>query len=110
MLANSLTADLKQTPLHYAVKSNSESSIEDFIESNSEGKVNFNIRDANGDTPLSLALSGGYKSLVPILIKGDADVNVKNGKNFTLLHQAIMKEDASTAIFLLDNGADMNVM
>lgn len=110
MLANSLTADLKQTPLHYAVKSNSESSIEDFIESNSEGKVNFNIRDANGDTPLSLALSEGYKSLVPILIKGDADVNVKNGKNFTLLHQAIMKEDASTAIFLLDNGADMNVM
>lgn len=108
-LPNSLTAELKQTALHFAVKSNNEQSIEDFIICNEDGKINFNIKDVNSDTPLSLALNEGYKNLVPILIRGNADVNVKNGKNFTLLHQAILKEDSGTAIFLLDNGADMNV-
>lgn len=106
---NTLTIETRQTALHYAVKSNSIGCIEEFIVCNGEDKINFNIKDNNGDTPLSLALNEGYQDLVPTLIKGKADVNVKNGKEFTLLHQAILKEDASTAIFLLDNGADMNV-
>jgi hypothetical protein len=38
---------------------------------------------------------------------GGADVNVRSGKGLTLLHQAILKEDSVTAIFLLDQGADM---
>lgn len=70
--------------------------------------ANFNARDENGETPLSLALNEGFNSLVPLLITGKADVNVRNAKDFTLLHQAILKEDAKTAVFLLDNGADMN--
>jgi ankyrin repeat protein len=41
---------------------------------------------------------------------GGADVNVRNGKGLTLLHQAILKEDSVTAIFLLDQGADMNAV
>lgn len=109
VLPNSLTTDSKQTALHYAVKYNKEECLQAFIDCNDDGKVNFNIKDGNGDTPLSLALNEGIQNLVPTLIKGKADVNVKNGKDFTLLHQAILKEDANTAIFLLDNGADMNV-
>lgn len=109
-LPNSVTDELRQTSLHYSVKYNNEQCIQSFIESNQDNKINFNIKDTNSDTPLSLALNEGYKNLVPILIKGNANVNVKNGKDFTLLHQAILKEDADTAIFLLDNGADMNVL
>ncbi|KAJ8957961.1 hypothetical protein NQ318_001960 [Aromia moschata] len=116
---NLLTNEMRQSPLHYAVKSNSEKCIQALIDFNneiensesvSESKVpmNFNSRDVNGDTPISLALHDGYNHLVPVLIKGKADVNVRNGKDFTLLHQAIMKEDSKTAIFLLDNGVDMN--
>lgn len=41
---------------------------------------------------------------------GGADVNVRSGKGLTLLHQAILKEDSETAIFLLDQGADMNAV
>jgi ankyrin repeat protein len=41
---------------------------------------------------------------------GGADINVRNGKGLTLLHQAVMKEDSETAIFLLDHGADMNAV
>lgn len=117
--SNVLTNDLRQTPLHYAVLSNSEDCIEVFINHNNKEMVNssadlsklstnFNLRDINGETPLSLALNAGYNELVPILITGKADLNVRNGKDFTLLHQAILKEDSKTAIFLLDNGADMN--
>lgn len=119
---NLLTNDLRQTPLHYAVLSNSIDCIQAFINYNNSlesGKLspntdspriaaNFNIRDINGEMPLSLALNEGYNELVPILISGKADVNVRNGKDFTLLHQAILKEDSKTAVFLLDNGADMN--
>lgn len=103
---NLLTNELRQSPLHYAVKNNAVSCIEMFIKSSTE--ANFNARDINGETPISLALSEGFNDLVPVLIKGNADVNVRNGKDFTLLHQAILKEDAKTALFLLENGADMN--
>lgn len=110
---NLLTNDSRQSSLHYAVLSNSAECIEKFIEHNdntneSNIAVNFNLRDVDGETPLSLALNEGYNDLVPVLIRGKADVNVRNGKDFTLLHQAILKEDGKTAIFLLDNGADMN--
>ncbi|KAF2882462.1 hypothetical protein ILUMI_23687 [Ignelater luminosus] len=119
---NPLTNDLRQIPLHYAVLSNSKDCVQAFINYNNSlesGKLspntdspripaNFNMRDINGEMPLSLALNEGYNELVPILISGKADVNVRNGKDFTLLHQAILKEDSKTAVFLLDNGADMN--
>lgn len=44
------------------------------------------------------------------LIEGGADPNVRNGKGFTLLHQAIVEEDSRIAIYLLDQGADMDAL
>ncbi|CAG9820651.1 unnamed protein product [Phaedon cochleariae] len=115
---NLLTNESRQSPLHYAVESNSEDCIKVFIEFNeyiegsdtSEPRVpcNFNLRDINGDTAISLALNKGYNHLVPVLIEGKADVNIRNGKDFTLLHQAILNEDSKTAIFLLNHGVDIN--
>lgn len=116
---NVLTNELRQTPLHYAVLSDSKSCVREFINYNRKlesldptesNKIpaNFNLKDIDGETPLSLALNEGYNDLVPVLTEGKADVNVRNAKDFTLLHQAILKEDSGTAIFLLDNGADMN--
>ncbi|XP_017786383.1 PREDICTED: rabankyrin-5-like [Nicrophorus vespilloides] len=108
---NVLTNVSRRAALHYAVLANAKTCIETFIAFNSSEKmtsVNFNVRDSEGDTPLSLSLQVGNMELVPILIRGDADVNVRNGKDLTLLHQAIMKEDSTTALFLLDHGADIN--
>ena len=39
---------------------------------------------------------------------GGADVNIRNGQGLTLLHQAIAKKDAETALFLLNQGANMD--
>lgn len=117
---NLLTNELRQTALHYCVLSDAQDCIEEFIEHNgnletaiagadsAKMAANFNVKDIDGETPLSLALAEGNNDLVPLLIRGKADVNVRNAKDFTLLHQAILKEDSKTAIFLLDNGADMN--
>lgn len=102
-----------KTALHFAVENDHIDVLQVFVErQNEEGneKPDFNLKTADGDSPLSLALSLGRKSLVSILIKGGADVNARNGQDLTLLHQAILKEDAETAVFLLDQGADMNAL
>lgn len=116
--SNLLTNELRQSPAHYAVRYGSVDCIKAFIAFNNSTttnggdrpkiEANFNLRDINGDTPIILALNEDFNYLVPILIEGKADVNVRNGKDFTLLHQAILKEDAKTAIFLLDHGVDIN--
>lgn len=77
---------------------------------NFNNSPDFNIKDAEGDTPVCVALSEGHLGVVNALIQGGSDINVRNSKGFTLLHQAILKEDVKTALFLLDSGADMNLL
>lgn len=102
----------KKTALHFAVDSHNQSIIEIFVQHKQDCGTNespdFNLKNNDGDSPLSLALSLGKNSLVPILIKGGADVNARNGQDLTLLHQAIMKQDADTAVFLINQNADIN--
>ena len=102
-----------KTAIHFAVEANSMDVLQAFIghnEGSSSEKADFNLKNSSGDSPLSLALSLGYNDLVPLLIKGGADVNARNGQDMTLLHQAIMREDSQTALFLLTQGADMNAL
>ncbi|GAB0091613.1 rabankyrin-5 [Sergentomyia squamirostris] len=98
-----------RTPLHFAVLENNLEIVRAFAESKKE-HPNFNIKDTNGDSPLSLALALSRNDLVPVLIEGGADVNDRNGQDLTLLHQAILREDSKTAIFLLSQGADLNAL
>ncbi|XP_061389135.1 rabankyrin-5 [Musca vetustissima] len=111
--------DLK-SPLHVAVEHSSTDVIEAFVDfslkcrESGDNKAceipNFNIKNANGDSPLSLSLLLNRTELVPILIKGGADVNARNGQDMTLLHQAILNHDSDIAVFLLQQGADMNAL
>ncbi|KAJ9594560.1 hypothetical protein L9F63_027455, partial [Diploptera punctata] len=105
----------RQTPLHVAIAEKQEAAIIAIMEHSSSKEsrnfpVDFNLKDSKGNTPLSLALVTGMQHMVATLIQGGADVNVRNGKGLTLLHQAILKEDSETAIFLLDQEADMNAL
>ncbi|XP_045517988.1 rabankyrin-5 [Pieris brassicae] len=112
----------RQTPLHLAVLNNHEGCVlaiidhkksldkEDSSSDRSSVIPNLNLKNSEGYTPISLALTEGHKHLVAPLIDGGADPNIRNGKGFTLLHQAIVEEDSRTAIYLLDHGADMNTL
>lgn len=107
-----------KTALHFAVQSDRSTAVlSAFVEHklNQTGSVagempDFNLKNSDGDSPLSLALALGHNQLVPLLIHGGADVNARNGQDLTLLHQAILKEDAATACFLLAQGADMDAL
>lgn len=101
-----------KTPLHFAVEANCQETIQAFVDFNSNAedrKIDFNIRCADGYTPLSLALNLKHNDLVQLLIQGGSDVNARNGE-LTLLHQAILKESAETSIFLIEQGADINAL
>jgi ankyrin repeat protein len=87
--------DLK-SPLHLAVENNNMDIIQEFVEfaKSNDGnfeRPDFNIKNAMGDSPLSLAITFGNTALVPILIQGGADINARNGSDQTLLHQVISK-------------------
>ncbi|XP_025829118.1 rabankyrin-5, partial [Agrilus planipennis] len=117
MNANLLTNDLMRSPLHYAVLGNSADCIKCFIKTNEtliagnkEVMINFNLKDINGDTPLSLSLNENRKDLLPLLMEGKGDINIRNSRDLTLLHQAILNEDSDTALFLLEHGADVNAI
>lgn len=83
-------AELKSA-LHFAVENDFANALQIFVDHiQLEGvgeKPDFNLKTADGDSPLSRALALGRKSLVPILISGGADVNARNGQDLTLLHQ-----------------------
>ena len=105
----------QNTALHYAIEGNSHDVVKaivdyKFLATDDDEKPDFNVKSTSGDSPLSLAMSLRHNELVPLLIKGGADVNARNGQDLTLLHQAIIKESPETAIFLLDQGADMNAL
>lgn len=109
--------DEMKTALHYAVDNQHANVIEVIVEYQNAltedataEKLDFNLKTVDGDSPLSLALMTGAKDLVPILIRGGADVNARNGQDLTLLHQAILNEDSQTAVFLLNQGADINAL
>lgn len=104
-----------KSALHFTVAANRIDVLKVIVEHKSalpEGNQSpdFNLKNSDGDSPLSMALSLGRKTLVPLLIRGGADVNARTGQDLTLLHQAILKEDPETAVFLLKQGADMNAL
>ena len=69
----------------------------------------FNLRDSNDQTVLGLALWTGLHSFAAQLLHAGANINYTTGDGHTLLHLAIQKQDTSSALFLLEHQADINV-
>ncbi|CAG5076747.1 Similar to Ankfy1: Rabankyrin-5 (Mus musculus) [Cotesia congregata] len=100
-----------QVPLHLAVINLHYPVVQTLLQFSKNPKDQLECKDQEGETPLSLAIKAPLKrgrEIVEALISAGANINEKNDKGLTLLHQAILKEDSATAIFLLENGADMN--
>jgi len=115
LLKNGLSTDIVtfstgDTPIHFAISKQYTDIVIELLNgpaSNSQ----LTIKNNMNDTPLSLAIKAPFKKgkdIVLALIKAGVNVNECNEEGLTLLHQAILKEDSATAIFLLENGADMN--
>ncbi|MDR0411720.1 MAG: ankyrin repeat domain-containing protein, partial [Treponema sp.] len=69
---------------------------------------NYNIRIADGITPLHFAARQGYLGLIQFLIDRDADVNLKTASGSTALHEAAMSGNMNALRILIENGADIN--
>ncbi|CAH0394295.1 unnamed protein product [Bemisia tabaci] len=111
--ANSIV--YKQTPLHVAITNRQDSCVKAILQfkatqdQNATVVADLNLKNSRDDSPLSLALNCQMQHVVPDLIKGGADINVRTGEErLTLLHQAIINEDAKIATFLLEQGANMD--
>ena len=64
--------------------------------------------DKFGITPLHLAVDGGHRETVELLIVNGADVNAKDNKGRTPLHFAVIFGHKEITELLIVNGADMN--
>lgn len=107
---NVQTATNQSAALHMAVQSQLTDVVQLFVDANKEEpRVDFNLRDANGESPLKIALNAGQSELVPLLVQGGSDINERDEESeMTLLHEVIIKEDIETALMLLKQGADIN--
>ncbi|KAI5724272.1 hypothetical protein M8J77_000586 [Diaphorina citri] len=96
----------KLTALHCAVLGSQPAVVEILLQH--KDKVDVNLLDSNGDSPLSLSLWEGQHSLVPPLVGAGADLNLRNVEGSTLLHQVIQRGDTGTALILIQSGADID--
>ena len=97
-------------PIHIAVSNLYFDIVMELLDA-PNSNTQLNLKNNANETPLSLAIKAPFKKgkdIVLALIKAGANINQCNNEGLTLLHQAILKEDSATAIFLLENGADMN--
>lgn len=69
---------------------------------------NFSIKDSLDQTPLAVALWAGFHDIARKLMLGGASVNDANAEGLTLLHQAVLRKDTPSCIFLMDNRADIS--
>lgn len=107
---NVQTSKDRSAALHMAVQSQFPEVVQLFVDANQEEpRVDFNLRNASGDSPLKIALNAGQAELVPVLVQGGSDINERDEESeMTLLHEVIIKEDIETALMLLKQGADIN--
>lgn len=93
------------SPLYAAVQYNSKPIVELLM---SKGADPFLSIRNEGPTPLSYAISSGRRDIVGIMLDGKININQKDRKGQTLLHQVVAGDGTLTDL-ILDKGADINV-
>ncbi|XP_071944964.1 uncharacterized protein [Antedon mediterranea] len=75
------------TPLHVAARYDSHAVVKYFI---SLPMCNKNIQDKSGSTPLHHAVTKGNNTVIEVLVKGGANMNIRDNDGDTCLHIALM--------------------
>lgn len=100
--------------MHRAVHNDRQQILEIFIEFREKVqdvklRPNFNLQDQNGQSVFSLTLWMNMFSIAQKLLDiKHARLDIKNADGTPLLAQAINKENVQAALFLLDQGVDVN--
>lgn len=70
--------------------------------------INLNIKDKNGNTPLTYSILYSMIPICNLLIDSGADINLHNNGNETPLTIAVRSNKLSIVSKLIDSGADLN--
>lgn len=105
------TGDFKQlifsgelTPLHLAAQVGNIKAAKIFL----AAKIDVNMRDKQGSTPLLLAIEYGNFTLAEFLIQdANADVNIADNTGITPLDAAIRSQNSSLTKLLIEKGANV---
>ena len=73
-----------------------------------EGRLDLDVRDSHGATPLQLAAYNGHEEVVELLLGQGANVNVQDNEGATPLHLAACMNRKQIAGLLYVHGADIN--
>ncbi|EEC09893.1 ankyrin repeat containing protein [Ixodes scapularis] len=106
-----------QTPLHLAVLHKHGGAVRSILEYKAFAQQspanpslpNLNLKNSRDETALSLALELGLHDVARELLNAGASLDVADAEGLSLLHRAILHQDTSGALFLLDQGADFNL-
>lgn len=72
--------------------------------------LNVGLKDGGEETPLSLALWTGQMDIALKLLDSGADIECqRESDKMTLLYQAIVREQSTSCLFLLDHGANFRL-
>jgi len=98
---------LKNKPQPFLVKA-SELGYTDIVKMLISKKVNVNVKDYRGYTPLCIAAGNGHAEIVKLILAADADVNIGSGHGYTPLYTAAEKGYTEIARILVMKGAKVN--
>eukprot|EP01098_Paradermamoeba_levis_P010768 TRINITY_DN4539_c0_g1_i1.p1 TRINITY_DN4539_c0_g1~~TRINITY_DN4539_c0_g1_i1.p1 ORF type:complete len:459 (-),score=162.22 TRINITY_DN4539_c0_g1_i1:94-1470(-) len=95
------------TPLHFAAGHANMNIIDDLVKNG----ANPNAKDKKGNTPIFMASSSSSAlNAINLLLKSGADINATNDDDDTLLHWAAREGDQQLTRFLLEKGANPNLL
>lgn len=94
------------TPLHYACRRPNFEIAKFLLKAGAS--INAPAENPSQETPLLLAIEGGDLELVHCLVaEHGADIHKQNAGGYAPLHYAIQKNKLLLAVYLLNNGADI---
>ncbi|KAJ3324982.1 hypothetical protein HDV06_005571 [Boothiomyces sp. JEL0866] len=96
----------KRAPLHYAASKNQYEIGQLLIEHGAD----VHATDELGQTAIFRAAALGYTRFVRLLKEAGAKINIRDGFNNSPLHLAIESEHGDTAVYLIEENADLDMV
>lgn len=113
-----------QTPLHLAARNDEQTMVKSLLRAHVHrhphqnpqglgrppiaGRVDINVADSRGWTPLHVASEKGHHGMVRVLVENGANLEQRDLEGLTALHHASIAGREAAVKLLLDMGADIS--